>query len=267
MHRIESSLAALYFERNCVEYFIYHSATLMLFDHTVDPCYDVENLQGTYHACLTSDDSSLVTQAAHSPYLGAPHQLFVLIIRATQLARALNTSSVENSPLPRIHYRQVVELQHALDQDICSKRDWPGRLYAFATRILLLKLIPCKDELQNRNQDAELSAVASDALKQLSIQLLGRVFGKYWLWPLAILGSIMTRRRDINFIRDKMDAISHRSHANAVKVVRYLLESIWASNLRTEGSDYSLEGLATLLDGDIMDRTSSILSLWAEDLA
>ena len=265
MDRVQSSLAALSFERICVEYFIYHSATLMLFDHTVDPFHDVGELQGTYQACLTSDNSSLITQASHSPVLGAPHKLFVLIASVTKLARAPNTPSAEVSLPARILYGQVVELQRTLDEDTCSKRDWPGRLYALAARILLLKVLSCMDELQTRSQVAEISAVASDALHQLSIQLLGRVFGKYWLWPLAILGSITTRRRDINLIRDKMDAISYRSHANTVKVVRYLLESIWASNLSTEGSDYSLEGLATFLNGDIMDRTSSILSLWAED--
>jgi hypothetical protein len=267
MNRVQSSPAALCFERICVEYFIYHSATLMLFDDTVDPSYDVRELQRTYHACLTSNESSILTQASHSPVLGAPHQLFDIVISATQLARVRNNSHSQALFHARFQYKQLVELQHTLDQDPSSGRTWPGRLYALSARILLLKVLSSTDEIKEDNQVAELSAVASEALQQLSIQLLGRVFGKYWLWPLTILGSITRHSRDINLIRDKMDAISHRSHANAVKVARYLLESIWTGTSRPQGCDYSLEGLETLLDGDNMGHTSSLLSLWAEDSA
>lgn len=265
MDRTQSSRAALSFERICVEYFIYHSATLMLFDHSIDPGQDFEKLQERYQACFTSDQKSISMQATHSPVLGAPHQLFAVIISATQFARVDNALSGERTFRARIQYEQLVELQHTLDEDPCEKRKWPGRLYCLAARILLLKVLSSTSESQIENLTAEVSAVASEALQQLSIQLLGRVFGKYWLWPLAILGSIMTRKNDINLIRDKMDAIAHRSHSNTIKVVRYMLESIWASRPKTAGSDYILDGLETLLDGNIMGRTSALLSLWSED--
>jgi hypothetical protein len=267
MDRVQSSSAVLSFERICVEYFIYHSAILMLFDHTIDPAQDVEELQRKYEACLTSEERSLPTQAPHSPVLGAPHQMFGIIISASQLARAPNAALAEVSPTARLQYRHLVELQRNLDQDTRCERQWPGRLYALAARILLLKAFSPIEDLQLESQTAKLSAVASDSLQQLSIQLLGRVFGKYWLWPLAIIGSILTQREDINLVRDKLEAISHRSHGNAVKVVRYMLESIWASASELGRGAYSLEGLSTLLDGENMDRTLSLLSLWAEDSA
>jgi hypothetical protein len=260
MDRYQGSQSALCFERICVEYYIYHSAIIMLFDPLLDPVRDVGQLYEKYISCFTPCAIGPWKEIVKSPVLGAPHQLFVIIIEATKLARVKKGDDIQASTAAWCLYEKLVEWQLRIDHDACSGRNsWTGRLYALAARILLLKIMFSIDERHMEDEKREISAVALQALKQLSCQPLGVIFGKYWLWPLAVLGSIVTRTEDVSLIRDKMDAIDCRSRCSAIKVVRYILESIWVTTMNGRGGDYCMGGLDSLLDDDIMESTSSLL--------
>jgi hypothetical protein len=260
MSRHQSSQSALCFERICVEYYIYHSAIIMLFDPVLDPARDVGQLYEKYSSCFTPCAIGPWRDIVKSPVLGAPHQLFVIIVEATKLARGKRSGDIQASTAAWCLYEKLVEWQLCIDHDACSGRNlWTGRLYALAARILLLRTIFSLDERHLEDEKREISAVASQALTQLSIQPLGVIFGKYWLWPLAVLGSIMTCTEDVSLIRDRMDAIDCRSGCSAIKVVRYILESIWATIMNGRAGDYCMGGLDSLLDDDIMESTSSLL--------
>jgi hypothetical protein len=258
--RAQSSRATRSFERVCVEYYIYHSAIIMLFDPNINPAASVQQLLRKFQPCLAPCESSPDPAVIRSPVLGSLPQLFTTIIKLTIMARESKASVPSVSSSIRSEYTDLVKWQRQLDEDAGGKSVLRGgKLYEIATRLLLLFAHAYADELQVSELEAEVTDAALEGLQQLLIQPFGRVFGKYWLWPLAILGSVMTRTRDINLIRDKMDAIAHRSNCNAIKIIRYLLESTWAKSSNSSTRPYSLSGLATLLDGDIMQNTSSLL--------
>jgi hypothetical protein len=243
-----------------VEYYIYHSAVIMLFDQGIDPLGSVQQLQAKFPFCDTSFESSSILDVVKSPVLGTSYQVFVTMMECTTMAR--NTTALDENTADRLHnrYQEVVERQYCFDQDAAGlARMRGGKLYEIATRLLMLLLLSSTDKLNADETLSEVNEVASEGLRRLLIQPLGGIFGKYWLWPLAIIGSVMTRRDDINLIRDKMDAIAQRSNCNAIKIIRYLLESIWAYNADSRSNTYSLKGLATLLDGNNMKSTSSLL--------
>lgn len=254
--RTQSSIATRSFERICVEYYIYHSAIIMLFDQTVEPATSVNQLHEKYHTSLTTPESNATPNVIQSPVFGTRPELFTSIINLTGMAR--ETSSLEVSDYLHWQYIDLVKWQKWLDVDEKTLMRG-GKLYEMATRLLLLFVLASTDEDTADHQEQEIKDVIQEALSQLRIQPFGRIFGKYWLWPLAILGSAMTRHKDINLIRDKMDAIAERSNCNAIKIVRYVLESNWANNPNIDRSSYSLSGLAALLDGDVIQSTSSLL--------
>jgi hypothetical protein len=232
----------------------------MLFDPLLDPAQDVGQLYEKYSLCFTPCAIGPWRDIVKSPVLGAPHQLFVIIIEATKLARGKRSGDIQASTAAWCLYEKLVEWQLRIDHDACSGRNlWTGRLYTLAARILLLKAMFSLDERHLEDEKREISAVASQALTQLSIQPLGVIFGKYWLWPLAVLGSIMTCTEDVSLIRDRMDAIDCRSRCSAIKVVRYILESIWVTTMDGRAGDYCMGGLDSLLDDDIMESTLSLL--------
>ena len=254
----QSSRATRSFERVCVEYYIYHSAIIMLFDPDINPATSVEHMLDKFQSCLNPHENDLVV--VRSPVLGSLPQIYITIIKLTGLTREAEAPIQSRLSNVRSEYTDLVKWQRRLDEEGDGKAVMRGgKLYEIATRLLLIFAYAHTDALQVSEYEAEVTDTASEGLQQLLIQPLGRVFGKYWLWPLAILGSVMTRTRDINLIRDKMDAIAHRSNCNAIKIVRYLLESIWANNSNSGTKSFSLSCLATLLDGEIMQKTSSLL--------
>jgi hypothetical protein len=243
-----------------VEYYVYHSAVIMLFDQRIDPTTSVQQLQLKFPFCNISDESSPISDVVQSPVLGTSHQVFFAMIESTRLAR--NSDHLDERTSDDLHarYLEMLRWQRRFDQDgsgLAKMRG--GKLYEIATRLLMLSVLSSTDKLNVNEILLEVNEVASEGLRRLLIQPLGGIFGKYWLWPLAIIGSVMTRWEDINLMRDKMDAIAQRSNCNAVKIVRYLLESIWVNNPDFESNTFSLKSLATLLDDNNMESTSSLL--------
>jgi len=257
--RIQSSHATRSFERICVEYFIYHSTIITLFDPDMSPATSVQHLQEKFQRCLSSSKSPQPV-VVQSPVLGSIPELFTTIIQLTEKAGRPRSSVPDLSSSVHSQYADMVKWQRRLDEDAGGKAVMRGgKLYEIATRLLFLFAHIPADGPQQNEYASEVTDAVSEGLQQLLVQPLGRVFGKYWLWPLAILGSVTTRTRDINLIRDKMDAIAQRSNCNGIKIVRYILESNWANNSNSGVMPYSLAGLATLLDGDTMKSTSSLL--------
>lgn len=242
-----------------MEYFIYHSTIITLFDPDISPATSVQQLQEKFQQCLNASKSPepVVVQ---SPVLGSVPELFTTIIQLTERARRSSSSVPDSSSSIRSEYTGMVKWQRQLDEDAGRNAVMRGgKLYEIATRLLFLFIHISADEFQKSEFISEVTDAVSEGLQQLLIQPLGRVFGKYWLWPLAILGSVTTRIRDINLIRDKMDAIAQRSNCNGIKIIRYILESNWANNSNSGAMPYSLAGLAILLDGDTMKSTSALL--------
>jgi len=228
----------------------------MLFDSSAKPASELHDLQRKYRSCLASYEHAHF-DLLQSPMLGAPYEIFTTIIEATKLARASRPGNLETLVSAQGLYDQLDQWQHQFDQGQNSKPNvLHGRLYMLAVRILLLKVLSDTNDI---SIDADINEVASQGLQQLLIQPLGGIFGKYWLWPLAIFGSIMTSTKDINLIRDKLDAITSRSNCSAITVVRYLLEQIWDRMFGLEECYYSVEGLTSLLDADNMERTYALL--------
>jgi len=232
----------------------------MLFDQSIDPAAGLQQLQARFSFCETTLESSLITDVVKSPVLGTSHQVFVAMIETTRLARNPDLLDETMSTHLHVRYSEVAKWQHVFDQDPTGPATMRGgKLYEIATRLLILLTLSSTNELNADEILSEVNVVASEALHRLLIQPLGGIFGKYWLWPFAIIGSVVTRRDDIDLMRDKMDAIAQRSNCNAIKIIRYLLESIWANNADSSPNTYSLKGLAIILDGNLIENTSSLL--------
>ena len=94
LNRETATAGALAWERACVESFIYHSAVVTLYDSELDLCDMLRKVQGKFRACLrpvpmplAADVTGLRQYYLGSPTLGAPSEIFIFLIKGTQLAR------------------------------------------------------------------------------------------------------------------------------------------------------------------------------------
>lgn len=111
LDRNTTAASALAFERICVESFIYHSATTMLFDIGLGLVYVVPQLVEKFASCFTSGsiprNEDSFEDFYHSPILGAPSVIFIVLMEATQLAQSLQPLTVDALNNVWLRYSQL----------------------------------------------------------------------------------------------------------------------------------------------------------------
>lgn len=249
MDRITSAASALAFERICVESFIYQSATMMLFDSTLDLVSVVQQLVKKFDSCLATGSASLARSyfdnPHHSSVLGAPPGVFVALMQETKLARSaqpLADASARNA------WHQNWQILH-WDQQLDSngpRQTWEGKLYMLATRALVIRDIHTQQGTTSEFYAVEFHQGITEGLQILRMHTLQAPFQNYYLLPLAILGSVLTSEEDVALIRDKFDLITERSNNRTVKHIREILEEIWISQVGST-ENFAIDGLGKLL--------------------
>jgi Fungal specific transcription factor domain len=256
-------------ERSIFESFIYHSAVVTLFDSDFNPIEDLQlvldKLSNRFHDVSgISYFEAIVETVFRSPTLGAPSEVFVTLIQATRQARTTRTLSFEEKSAIWSDYYKIREWQSKLDM-ACELSPhfsiWMGKPYVVTIRLLLLYNILSGDDklgasesikTEVRNTMAEATALLANIGDYLC-----RTWGKYLLWPLAIIGATISRPADIEIVRDLLDKILKRSNSSTVLPVQKVLEErIW--NVMREDDHtgpldgITLSGLKLILDNQIM---------------
>ena len=71
-------------------------------------------------------------------------------------------------------------------------------------------------------------------------------FKKYFIFPLAILGSVLTSEEDVAMIREKLNVITESSNSNTIKHITEILEEVWQSQVGAT-ENFVMDGLGKLL--------------------
>lgn len=282
------SMSELIWERMCVESYIYHSAVTTLFDdevnligdtlvvlnkfssRTLAPSLDV----GIAHTDL--DDNTTPQSIIQSPVLGAPYHMFVFLMEGTQLARSISRGSMTNEMLAWSRYYEVQNMQFTLEKTASNyygdSRRWIGKLYAVGIRLLFLYIISASKHDSDEGLEtnpfwyAEFESTLNEARKLLITtgDDIDRTWGKFFLWPLAIIGAVVYDAVDILLVKAWLDRIIRKSNSNSVLVIRKVLEErIWTAKLHRDGENNShwnhMQGLSIMLDTNIMNQAAGTL--------
>jgi hypothetical protein len=275
------STAELIWERMCVESYIYHSAVTTLFDCQPDLVNDtfavLEKFQGRMSPWPSTgndrQESMSTVSSIQSPVLGAPYQMFLALMEGIRLVRTGSPSSQDTLMFAWSHYHNVSHMQCALDTGYTYYEDprrWIGRLYATAIRLLFLYFISCG---QNNCQEksglllcyAEMQCTFDEARKLLIATEgeIDRTWGKFFLWPLAVIGAMVCNESDIALVRNWLDRVLKRGNSSGVIIIKEVLEQrVWQHSknecLENAKSFYA-PGLSIMLDTNIMNATAANL--------
>ena len=249
MNRITSAAPALAFERICVESFIYQSATIMLFDSTLDLVSTVQQLVKKFESCFITGSESLPSSCfdklPHSSVLGASPDVFVVLMQETKLARSaqlLTEASANN--LRHQNWQILHREQHSQSSGL--REIWEGRLYVLATRALVIRDAYTRNRSTSDFHAFEFHQTIIEGLQILSTYTLRAPFKNYYLLPLAIFGSVLTSEDDVAVIREKFDLITERSNRSTIKHIRDILEEVWRSQAGST-ENFAIDGLGMLL--------------------
>lgn len=111
--------------------------------------------------------------------------------------------------------------------------------------MLLLIFLSTGQELAAHLQASDFSVLLPKVFNYCRTQPLKTPFGKYYLWPFVILGSVLTSHEDVAMMREKFDIISKRSSSGLFTHVRENLEGIWKFQAGTTDG-FTVEGLGRL---------------------
>lgn len=261
------------FERFCIEGFVYQATSSVFFDPSLGSTARMDHFIDKFRFCFTrilplpSSLSNHVEQrfpAPRSPLLGAPPEVFLMLMQAMMLTR--NAQMLEPATVSGVweQYQTLATWEEQVMMEE-SSFDGPfssGRLYGHATKLLLLR---CLEEAHfgklPASQQSKVQKTVRQALDVLQCQILRFPFGKYYLLPLAVIGSVVTRESDKHLIREKLGMIEQRNKSCLVVLVKSSLEGIWQ---RSQASlDVNLQGVSTILDEEQLHKTTA--SLWPED--
>lgn len=281
MNPEHASTAELIWERMCVESYIYHSAVTTLFDcrpDLVDDTFAVlEKFQGRMSSWPRTgnnqEDFVSTLPSIQSPVLGAPYHIFLALIEGIRLVRTSSPCSQDNCMLAWSYYHIVTHMQSALDTACTYYEDprrWIGRLYATAIRLLFLYFISCEGSSQEQPGlllcYAEMQCTFDEARKLLIATEgeIDRTWGKFFLWPLAIIGAMVCNESDIALVRNWLDRVLKRGNSSGVVIIKEVLEQrIWQRSknewLKNANSFYA-PGLSIMLDTKIMNVTAANLA-------
>lgn len=258
------ALAKIEWERRCVESCIYHCAIGALYDSDICQSRTAQNILAKYPCYLrppspasSSNREALWEFTLKSPTLGAPPDIYLLLMDATRLARASRPLAIEHEVDIMSHYYRLREWELRLDaiehQQAPNTALWMGKPYAVATRVLLmLSFVPDHIDLHGTFLK-ELETLLDEAkyvLQDLE-KYFPRTWGKYLLWPLAIFGSASLDIECINTTRQLLSKVRLQSSCNTtIPICRLLEDKIWkrARPSRSQALSYRYEGVRMLLN-------------------
>jgi hypothetical protein len=192
-------------------------------------------------------------------------------MQGTRLARKACQASVNDCMHAWSHYYKVREMQTKIDvlySQFPYSKMWFGKLYAIAIRILFLHVVASTDNLvnsPNKNCEREFRLTMEEAreLLQTSEGAIQRTWGKFFLWPLAIIGAVVTDTGDIQMVRTWLKQVSEKSNSSNVLIIKEILDkNIWSQleNPAHTCCGFSTQGLATMLNVDVVNNAVSTLS-------
>ncbi|KAH8897574.1 hypothetical protein GQ53DRAFT_448920 [Thozetella sp. PMI_491] len=249
-----ASPAALDWERQCFESFIYHSVVTMLFDGDLDLTNEVQQVVARIHPCLCQDQGPLSLETIErgvfcSPDLGVPCEIFLILMRAIRTIRAARPPSVSEEIAIWSDYFRVRDWQAKLDLACTRSADfdiWMGKPYVIAARIVLLQAVllanPAATQMDIFQRECEGVSADTTALLATLQDYLHRTWGKFLLLPLAVIGASTTRQEGIEAVRTILQQIVKRSGSTTVSLIVQALERVWK---RHEG--YTNQQLAAKL--------------------
>lgn len=258
------ALAKIEWERRCVESCIYHCAIGALYDSDICQSRTAQNIIAKYpcYVCPSipasfSNSEALWDFTLKSPTLGAPPDIYLLLMDATRLARASRPLPIEQEVDIMSHYYRLREWELRLDaiehQQEPNTALWMGKPYAVATRLLLmLSFVP--DHIDLHGTFLKELETLLDEVKYVLQDLqkyFPRTWGKYLLWPLAIFGSASSDIECINTARQLLAIVRLQSSCNTtIPICRLLEEKIWkiARPSRSQALSYRYEGVWMLLN-------------------
>lgn len=265
---------ALAWERMCVESFVYHSAVTTLFDDEADASITARVLN-KYKRCvspmaLNHTLASLNRSVFQSPILGAPCDIFLMLMRATRLVRQADPLSFEDEMVCWNQYSEIRQWQLTLDGAcaiLADARVWMGKIYAVTTRIMLLHIIlsASSTRLIEASRVWEIKSVKSELAQLLGTaeRDLDRTWSKFILWPVAIFGAISLLQEETRLTQHLLTIIAKRGHCSTPTLVQKVLEGrVWPRRPMLPERDelsLSMDGLRIILSADIMLEMASAL--------
>lgn len=281
MNPEHASTAELIWERMCVESYIYHSAVTTLFDCRPDLVNDTFTVLEKFQSRMSpwssseNDRENLMSPvlSVQSPVLGAPYHMFLALMQGIRLVRTASPSSQDNCMLAWSLYHNVSQMHSALNT-LCTyygdPRRWIGRLYATAIRLLFLYFISSGENHRQRKSGlischVEMEYTVDEARKLLITTEgeIDRTWGKFFLWPLAVIGAMVCNKSDISLVRNWLDRVLKRGNNSGVVIIKEVLEQrIWQhskNELHNSVNSVYAPGLSIILDTNIMNDTAARL--------
>ncbi|OKL60937.1 hypothetical protein UA08_03716 [Talaromyces atroroseus] len=193
-----------------------------------------------------------------SPVLGAPYNMFLFLVEGIRLVRTLCPGM-----------QSTLEADYACYSD---SRRWIGKLYAVAIRLLFLYVISVLEY-----SNAHISGISSMWYTEMECTLsearnlliateddVDRTWGKFFLWPLAIIGAMIYDDHGISLVKIWLDRVIRKSnHSSALVIRKVLEEQIWNHENHTSSPETTCEvytrGLSIVFNTDIMNHTATSL--------
>lgn len=271
LSRVAAGGDRLAFERFCIEGFLYQTANSILFDADLCSASDANHFVAKYHSCFDSNSASISDGGrsdntfSPSPLLGTPPEVFLMLIQAIYLAQNDQLLQLPVLDLAWQQYQSLTGWEELIDGGVwveCSASS--GRLYAHATRLLILKCFEKRLGRLTEVQKLEARKTLSQAVGLLRLQNLRLPFGKYYLLPLAVIGAVVTEEAEKILIREKIDLVAQRNKSCLVILVKDSLERIWST---TNGFDsdinFNMDGLSLFLDKAQLNKIAALF--WPRD--
>lgn len=281
-------MSELIWERMCVESYIYHSAVTTLFDgraNLIEDTFAVLKKFGRRMSTTLPDVDTLQTtldgnaaprSIIQSPVLGAPYHMFLFLMEGTQLARYISPESMTDESLAWSRYYEVQNMQFTLEKTASSyygdSRRWIGKLYAVGIRLLFLYIIFASRHTNDESLEPDLVWLTEfestlNEARRLLITTgddIDRTWGKFFLWPLAIIGAVLYDPNDILLVRSWLHRVIRKSNSSSVLVIRKVLEErIWSVRLGSYVVNDAYwdhtQGLSVMLDTNIMNQAAGSL--------
>ncbi|PYI07910.1 hypothetical protein BO78DRAFT_442406 [Aspergillus sclerotiicarbonarius CBS 121057] len=267
LNQTSASSGALALERICVESFIYHSAMATLFNGRRDASDLVEQMVKKYEDSLAPMGSShsltaLSQTVFQSPVLGAPCDIFLVLMQATRHVRRGENLTFEEEMDAWKQYSEIRGWERALDARCAHMREtrvWMGKIYAVTVRVMLIHVLFTATSRQSTaaSWHTEVSTLQTETRHMLEMAefYLHQTWAKFLLWPLAILGAVSTCHEDIHRVRSLLRQVVERSHCSTAVLVQNVLEQrVWARLSPPFEADVSLsmDGLRTVLNEKVM---------------
>lgn len=175
------------FERLCYESLVYHSTVIMWFDKSSniladDDIWDM--LHGYFHRFLPP----AAPADGRWPILGVPYSLFKLITIVSRLSR------------PAVLREDELDLAKTMSQDLASWKKLiddrseysVAKLYVYAADALIQHLISKQTEPSSVSNPLSTTSSISQCIDIILSTNIGYQFSSYHLWPVFVLGSLVT---------------------------------------------------------------------------